>query len=371
MPLLVSFFLPLLTVGLFILFFKGDFTIGEIIIFLLGSISLCLLTWIIASSLSGRSVEYLGGYVEKVTHYDEWNELVTRTRQVPAGQDDKGNTIYVTQTYTEVVEHPECWSMKPSLGKERWITEYDFDTIREKFGTDGVFVPMFRNYYTKNGDAQSYSWNGERETIVSYTREHRYRNPFKGTNSIFRYTDIDYDKAREYGLMEYPEVRGYKQKTILGFIPDDDAIDEVDYINAVYGEKCQFRLFVLVYPSDLGIETVERQKCYWRGGNKNELVVCIGVNDSLKVKWCGAFSWCDEPWLEVETRSWFAEHDTLDIRGYGIWLEKNIETKWKRKEFSDFKYLGTSTSNVVKWIVFALSVVLCFGFWILKLNDVF
>ena len=110
------------------------------------------------------------------------------------------------------------------------------------------------------------------------------------------------------------------------------------------------------------------QRGYWEGGNKNEFVVCLGIGDSNIVEWCNAFSWSDAPWLDVETRQWFTEHDTLDLYAYGMWLEENVPSQWKRKNFSDYEYIHAELTDTAKWIVFILTLIFCVGmsWWIIE-----
>lgn len=337
-----------------------------LIIYIAATIILAALSWLIVWAVTSRSTEYLGGFVTSVMHYDEWDELVEKTREVPCGTDKDGHTQYRTETYKEVVEHPEYWTMRTTLDKrEKQIDEYMFETFVERFDVDADFVPMYRNYYTKDGNAQEYLWDGRKSTLEPCTKEHKYRNPFKHSNSIFRYTDIGQEVAKNMGLYDYPPVNWLNQSPVLGAEVDEAALNELNYINAVYGQKYQFRLFVLIFPAKLGVETVEKQKGYWHGGNKNELVVCLGVNDENRVEWCGAFSWCDEPWLEVETRSWFAKNDTLDLLSYAYWLEENVPSKWHRKEFSDFQYVSHSIPKTAKTVIYTATLLACVTFVLL------
>jgi hypothetical protein len=110
------------------------------------------------------------------------------------------------------------------------------------------------------------------------------------------------------------------------------------------GGKRQFRLYILIF-KDKSIEISEQQKSYWQGGNKNEFVLCLGYNTKTnKIDWCNPFSWCDKPTLEVATKRYFREHNTLDISKYGDWLANNIKL-WKRKQFKDFDYINVEMTD--------------------------
>lgn len=76
------------------------------------------------------------------------------------------------------------------------------------------------------------------------------------------------------------------------------------------------------------------------------------------MKWCKAFSWCDAPRLESATESWFIANPELSLGDYAQWLRSNLDL-WKRKEFSDFKYLGIHLSPARSACLAFITAVLC------------
>jgi hypothetical protein len=141
------------------------------------------------------------------------------------------------------------------------------------------------------------------------------------------------------------------QNPIIGRCASDKDKQRIKYINATYGKTHQFRVYMLFYEGK-DIEISEQQKAYWQNGNKNEFVVCLGTQRD-SVIWCNPFSWCDEPKLEVLTRDYFIQNPKVDIDAYGKWLQTQIPTKWKRKEFSDFEYIhiGLSKGQYIALII--------------------
>ena len=216
---------------------------------------------------------------------------------------------------------------------------------------------MHRHYYRKDGDAQDYYWPKTRNTIRTITTTHYYKNKVRKSNSIFKFEKITKKQAKELNLFEYPKIDNLDQNTILtnSINVNQEEIETIKYINGYYGKLKQFRLFVLLFPSNVGIEQAFKQQAYWEGGNKNEFVVCLGYdkNDN-KITWCNAFSWSDKPTLELATERFFRENNRFsDIDRYGDWLRGNLNL-WERKQFHDFDYIGTELSvwqNVVLTII--------------------
>ena len=93
----------------------------------------------------------------------------------------------------------------------------------------------------------------------------------KASRSIFKFEDIDYQQARKLGLFEYPDIVLYDQNPVLGLKIPKNQEKAMRWLNGYYGERKQFRVFVLFF-TNKPEEIVEKQRSYWQGGNKNELV---------------------------------------------------------------------------------------------------
>lgn len=203
---------------------------------------------------------------------------------------------------------------------------------------------MHRKYYTIDGDMQYYLWDNNKNTVYDFTYPHTYKNKVKVSKSIFNFEDISEKDAKKLGLYDYPEIYDrYKQDYVLGynsFSKNDSGRKYINYINAVYGPKYQFRTYILIFKNkDISIS--EKQKSYWVGGNKNEFIICVGIDSvSNKIKWSNAFSWCDTPSLEIYTEQFLSGQDSLNIYSIADFLSKKVPTLWKRKEFKDFDYIG-------------------------------
>ena len=319
-------------------------------------------------SSNETDIEYLGGYITKIRHYDEWDEWVKRTcsKEVAVGTDSDGNTIYETVYYDCSYRdyHPERWTYFDNNDEEHWLFyEEEFNYLLNHLGKPTkVFVDMHRDYYRIDGDAQDYHWNGNRNTIYTLTYEHPYKNKVQNSRSTFNFTEISEEEADTLGLYNYPKIENLDQNPILTDLPiSDKDVKTIKYLNGWYGKKHQFRNFVLIFKNQ-DIEISELQRSYWKGGNKNELVTCLGVDDSLHVKWCNAFSWCDAPTLEVKVESYFTKTDSLDFDDYFKLLTTCLENgEWDRKEFADFDYIKTEITTTQEFILLILIVLYNIG----------
>lgn len=336
LPFIISIFL--------LIFFKKYIVWWEYICLVVTSILFTLLLKSVFIASLEYDTEYLGGYITKITHYDEWDEWIhkTCTRQVPCGRDSKGHTIYRTETYDCSYReyHPERWTYTDNYNREEYFYNKSyFDAAMRELGYPKmVFRDMHRNYYRIDGDAQDYFYDGTVQHIRPLVWSETYRNKILASHSIFKFEDIDDEEADSLGLFRYPDVNDNDQAVILGFKAGKKVHKQYKYINSVYGSKKQFRIYVLVF-RDKPLEISEKQKSYWQGGNKNEFVLCLGYNTKKgTIDWCNPFSWCDKPELEVATKRYFRDHPKMDLSEYPQWLENHLHL-WKRKEFKDFDYI--------------------------------
>lgn len=373
---IVVYILPFIT-ALFLLFvFNKKMVWWEYAVLLLVPILIVSIMHIIMIHTNSMDTEYLGGYVKKITYYEEWDEMVlkTKTRRVPSGRDSNGHTTYRTEVYTvlEREYHPERWVYVDNNSDiEHRISKKTYNIIKCRLNSPSIFRDMERRYHRIDGDAYDTYWNGDVYTIYELTSSHKYKNKVKSrqSNTIFKLGEISENDVKELGLYEYPKITDLTQPPIIGKQLSDKDIQRIKYINATYGKAKEFRMYVLLYENkDFLIS--EYQKEYWQNGNKNEFVVCLGIKGD-SVTWCNPFSWCDKPELEALTREYFNKYPKLDIDKYGQWLQTQIPTKWTRKEFKDFDYINIYVSRGQGIALLITMIVLCVGLSIfLVRNDI-
>ncbi len=382
-----SLFIPFILSILFLLYFNKDsfsdrFNSDElkfnlVVLFvptlIVGIVMLIMNLAMISNNTD--DVEYLSYYYTKIYHEDKWNERVwvTKTRTVI---DNKGNTHTETYKVRETRTHPEKWYGYLNNGSELSLTPNEYYNIRKRWNVPEHFIDKHRDYYTIDGDAQEYIWDNNNETIKTYVKKHHYTNKVIGTETAFKFNEITQEEAKTLGLYDYPNIdNNDEQDPIIGykkFISFND-IKQIKLYNALNGYKKQIGVYVLIYPNSSS-SIVEDQRSYWQGGNKNEFVICVGI-DSLtnKIQWSQCFSWLDDITMEVECRNFINSQDKLNITVLNNWLEKNSNL-WKRKEFSDFNYLNVSLTDsqeiTILWTVIILSIIMAIsGVIMIKSND--
>lgn len=292
--------------------------------------------------LLSTAKEYLSGYVTASVHYNAWTERVVRieTRNV------NGRTVSTQRV--EYVRHPDSYAWRINTGREFSVDYSQYIGMAERWHAVPEFYPVHHFNCVAGGDGEICHWNGNELDTETVTYTHRYRNPVRYSNSIFSEKHISKKEAQKLNLIDYPKINGFEQKVVLcqpGLELDESLICQscIQRINAFCGQEHQIHVFVLLFKADQGLETAYRQHSYWKGLNKNEFVVCLGI-DGDEVRWCQPFSWMDEPTLAVWTKAYFRDNPKLDLDSFSRELRNNIGL-WKRKQFSDFKYLGINLSK--------------------------
>jgi hypothetical protein len=214
---------------------------------------------------------------------------------------------------------------------------------------------MHRSYHTINGDLYVTTWPGDDLRLEPMITKHSYENRIKASNSVFKFQDVD---PKKFGLFEYPDVTNYyNQNCILGNggITQPVANLQLNKWNAKFGAAKQIRVFILVFrnqPVEAGFE----QECYWKGGNKNEFVVTLGVNDKDEITWCHPFSWTEVEILKIEVREAIAKQNvTLNLEKIVQDLTPRLQA-FKRKSFKDFEYLTVEPPTWCIVLTFLISI---------------
>jgi len=206
---------------------------------------------------------------------------------------------------------------------------------------------------------------------VPVTTLHTYKNRVQASHEIVRFQNVDRSR---FQLFAYPEITNfYYCPSILGDGgPTKLAADDLLGIaNAKLGSKKQVRIWILVF-KDQPPETGEAQYHYWKGGNKNEFILCIGVDKHYMIQWCKAISWTTVADLKEDAQNFVlqAESHQLDLVAIVTWVIQNVEDRFVRKEFSDFSRISVDPPLWAVLLTFLLTAIVnvALSAWIIH-ND--
>jgi hypothetical protein len=214
----------------------------------------------------------------------------------------------------------------------------------------------------------SIKWDGGMLDVESSTWTTTYENHVQVSKSNFDLHDISKAEAKKYNLFEYPDVNGYKQKTILGldsltFLEQNyknGAYKLFDYFNGTYGPKRKIRVFVLLF-SGKSVDVAVKQKNYWDGGNKNEVVICIDLDKTTgKINWVYPFSWGENKRIAIDLREDISNMGIMDFtKLYHIVDESTVGFTYR--DFKQYDYLSVDPPTWEVWFVYLMTLGITIG----------
>jgi hypothetical protein len=383
---MISWFLllvPIITIVILLIKYSRQVTWWEYLIHIGVAIILIAVMKIIGEKSQTNDTEYWGDLIKETQYYEPYSiwDHETCTRQVYCGSDSKGNAKYRTETYdcSHLDSYPARWQVVTTTGWEISVSAEFYNSLVQRFQTGPSFRDIshegqcgFGDYVVKDGDMYFSKWDGNPAKSYALTKKHTYENKVQCSHSVFNYQNIDKKEAAKEGLYDYPDVNDYEIGTILGgkgIVNLDSAEQKFRYLNGDLGPKKQLRVWVLIFKNKpIGIS--RDQEAYWKGGNKNEFVITIGLDKTGKVTWCHPFSWTEVSALKIGTRNYVMEQKKLNLSGLSDYLHKELGTKWKRKEFKDFSYLTVEPPLWALIVSFLIQIAFSVGYaiWAVR-ND--
>jgi hypothetical protein len=312
-----------------------------------------------------HDTEYWGGWAQQASYYEAWNEQIVwyETQTYKVGKETRTRTV----RRTRIDYHPEYWELIDSNGCTHSIDKGEYLRLIRLFGNH-TFRNLHRSYYTIDGDMYYTTWPNTDATFTPTTTAHSYHNIVAVADSVFQFEPVTPEDQERYRLFSYPPINGYVAASVLGV---NDPLGERAWsmLNGKLGAKHQVRALVLVF-HDQPLDAAFAQQRHWRGGNKNELILCVGLRGN-EVAWGHCFSWSESEALKIECRDLIVEQKQLDLTALAAKVQPLIVSDWKRKEFKDFDYLTVPAPLWATILVYLLTFALSLGiaYWTVE-NDV-
>lgn len=370
------FIVPFISALILLLFWKKFVIWWELIIPIVISVVFILIAKAICINSLTADVEWLGGYVIRANYYEDWNEEVPCRHPIYCRSCSGSGKTRTCHTYVcghhhayDVDYHPERWEVNTTLGTYS-ISKSKYLSLVKQFDVTPQFTDLHRDYHDNDGDMYHADWKGDDKGLEPVVIEENYENRPKAAVNVYHFDKPDTSDVKFYGLYEYPKPTSlFNQDLILGS-NNIEAEKALQVLNARLGGPKQVRVFICLYrnkPMNAGI----MQENYWEGGNKNEFVICIGINDNNEIQWAYDFSWTEKQECKVDVRSYIENQKYLDLEEIVKFTHKEMETKFVRKNFKDFDYLNIEpTFKQVIWILILVGIInVGIAFWIV-VNDI-
>lgn len=363
--------IPLIVAMALYFFFRRSVVWWEFFVPLAVSLLLTFIMKLTIEHVQVSSTEYWGSMVSRAVYYEPWNEWITQTCYSTCCCDDKGNNCQqVPYDCSYELNHAAEWKVETTTGEGIGVSEARYKELKERFGND-KFINMHRHYYTLNGDGHVSEWQADSVTAEPVTTVHTYENRVKAADqSVFHFEKVDTADIRKYSLKGYPAIGSwYRMAAVIGDTGRDAGIADkkLQYANGILGPKKQARIFVLVFKGQ-PIEAGLYQEWLWSGGNKNEFIVCIGIDAQRNVKWCKPISWTYNERLKVDVRDFVQAQGKLDLIAVAAYVQQQVDKGFQRKHFREFSYLTVEppTWAVILTYLLTLAINIGLSYWIVK-----
>jgi hypothetical protein len=333
--------------------------------------------------------------VEKSATYDRefWNSYLTCAEYIEPWSTWDDETCYrevceetcsgsgedrtCTQTcHTESYDCSHCdrysatWSATDNLGRTYSISQYLFEDLCKRWNRR-VFVDMNRNIdhhfgCGQDGDAYQTVFDNVFEHTQSVCVVHSYENRVQASHSVFKFQPVEADDVKKLELHGYNyNYDIFNYNPIMG-ISDHAASKRLSWWNAKLGAMKKVHMLILVF-TDKAREAGELQEAYWCGGNKNEFVLCIGIDSKRMVQWTKVFSWSesDRLKLDVERTIYMMFSDSggkaLNLSAVVDTMANMVKVGFVKKSFKDFSYLSVEPSGKAVLITFIITIIVTLG----------
>ena len=329
--------------------------------------------------------QYKGAIIVEARYYEYWETWVNKTctetyacgtYSSGSGKNRRTHTKYCTRTYdcSYCDRNSAYWEVVDSEGRVWTISKKEYDALMKQWKSTPEFVELNRsiNYHGscgKDGDMYRIKWDKDPMTSENTTISESYDNYVQVSKSHFGIREIEQKDISKYHLYDYPSIDGFNQKFILGLDSLNylnkslklGAEKHLGYFNGVYGSKRKIRVYVCLFFTE-NITAGIKQKDYWLNGNKNEVVITLGVNRNTgEIYWCYPFSWSENKRIVVDLREEImANPKRLNFTRLFQILEK--ETKdFKYNDLKKYEYLTIDISPKMLWFIYIFVIVMTVG----------
>jgi hypothetical protein len=229
------------------------------------------------------------------------------------------------------------------------------------------FEDKHRHYHSIDGDAYNTVKDTIFDHIVPRTATHNYENRVKCSKSVFNFAEVDSGDIVDYKLFNYPPAVEFNYNPILGFY-DPKASLKLQRYNAQIGSWKQVHMLILVF-KDLPVKAAIMQEGYWKGGNKNEFILCMGIKDT-SIAWAKVISWTEVDELKVRVEK-EVQGMPLNMTKIVDYMAGQVKLQFQRKHFREFSYISVEPTMTAVWVTLIITVLITVGLSIYAVKNRF
>lgn len=321
-----------------------------------------------------RVTEYWNSYLIRAEYVEPWSTWHNETcsKQVCTGSGDDRKCHTETYDCSHCDNNGPSWTAWDNLGRSYVISKEYFERLCKIWGKR-EFVELNRHivYHFgcgQDGDEYITYYDGVFEHTQPVCTKHNYENKVRSSKSIFNFQKVDKKDVATYGLVDYRPADLFNYNPIFGIV-NDSASKRLTWWNAHLGSVKQVHMNIIVF-RDKTISAAEMQRSYWKGGNKNEFILCIGIDNNYKIQWTKVISWTEVEILKLKVERSVVNME-FNLPAIVDTMAINVRKDFKRKEFKDFKYISIEPTPTATIVAFIVTLILTIGLAIFSVNNEF
>jgi hypothetical protein len=150
----------------------------------------------------------------------------------------------------------------------------------------------------------------------------------------------------------------FNYNPMLGW-SDRKAVDRLRKWNSKLGAMKQVHMMVLVFIGK-PVEAAIHQERLWGKGNKNEFILCIGIDNQKNIDWAYVISWTDVEILKHGLAQTVMGMP-FDMVAIVDTMAAQVRSRYRRKEFADFSYIKVRPTMRATIITYLITLLLTVG----------
>jgi hypothetical protein len=269
--------------------------------------------------------------------------------------DDRNQKYRIS--YGKYQELDKRWNNHKHTEKKMTRSDGGYTTVGDKYDRAGY------------GSQHIVYWDKVPESSEPIVKEYTYENRLQTQSHWGKISEED---RLLYNVFDYPSVPGgWRLRTLLTNGPAFKKADKYlqylnGHLNTNKGGNKKVRIWVLVY-SKQPQEAAELQRAYWKGGNKNEIVIMLGTNEEKSITWADVMTQADDSdFLMILIRDIILSDMSDGINGYSgkltdddlykfsQWLGKAVKTGYRKPDFKQCDYIQVVPSPLAIIITYLL-----------------
>jgi hypothetical protein len=329
------------------------------------SIFLCK---VIIEKINISDREYLDSVVSKTENHDPWVEMVPCVHYQTV---TVGKTTYTRQMHPfDLCYHPRRCYLVCKHGSHEVSLDYYTNLMKKVWKNEKTHTPI-RPSAMKNGDIHTSKWDEQFNHMETMTFTRNYDNKVQSSKSIFNFHELAPEDKKQYHLFDYPSIgHMHRGQSILGYQALDEDRVLLNRYNSMLGDIRSLRIwFVAFYNQPL--VAGHAQESLWKGGNRNDIVITVGLNSDNKVQWVYPFSWAENETPKFAIRDYIAMQKTFDLSSAIKFSYEQVKDDVYVRDFTEFDYLETAISGWQIILIHILTIGVCIGigYWVVN-NDI-